>query len=350
MKNFLVAATLGLCLVGTSTQIAFAETELSHRDCLMGDKKDRLVLSARILSQLVKDPATLTPDAELTSLNLVDSTTSIYSQLGKKADDLGCEFTPRARFKTVKDAIYALGNHAMQIKQTKENAPSWLKPGFKAVIAGDDDSKSRIFLTTTPDGFKFYKCEEDPISGTVPHVGTGCDPLMDGTFVVPVEELLNKARGPRHAVLLVLKTVGQFSVAFTSVLGLNLASPVAQTISTMIDPNPLNLVQRDHKISVAIQDLFMLGENNQADLTKDDFILTRRLPFKYADLKQAIQDILQDIDQKEYRELEKYAASVHNPSVKKTTAYKQELEFHNQIVQDYKDGLKAAPQADPKNP
>lgn len=270
------------------------------------------------------------------------------AKLHQSMETIGCAFDDIAQFDTVEQVMDAIEIHSYKISPS--DTPKFLRPGFVAIMAGID-SDNTIVIETTTDGFVFHVCEADPNTfGSKPPAPTpNCQKLLNGSFFIPIDEMLEQTSGLKAAILTVLKAIGSMSIIVTSNLGLTIASPAAQVVSTVIAPDPIASYERDHMVDVATQDMLSMGQRRAGDNPRgeDGMVVTRLLPYSYADLKSAMIDILKSEFKDEYDQLQSYSHDPNDPNILGTPALKMERDFRDRMLKQIQDAATPAPAPSP---
>ena len=349
MMKFRKAVSVGLvvgCAVFTSfgmSSPAFAESfaglKLSKEHCLAGDEKARTKMAQGIFEDLTLE-CVPEQSSELSVFfkNNSKKNHEFMVKLGVEMKKRGCAFSKKMDFSTVSETLASISEKTFQLADPSE-IPSWMQPGFTAVLAGYD-SDSTLVIETSQDGFIFHRCERDDTNPTsvAPPPSLECPLLFNSAVFIPVDRLLLRAGGVKYAVLSVLKAVASVSVVVTSNLGLAAISPIAQTAVNLVNPTPIADLRRDQQVKQAIQDLLEMG--NVKNLDHQDgspagisgpggAVVTRLFPFKYDDMKQAMIDVNQGIEKSMYRQLKMIEKDPENPNMELLPALAMERKFRD---------------------
>ena len=306
--------------------------------CLTGDHATQLVQAQLILDDVTKVEKLargphLPPETNLTDIYDSEQLPDFYIQLSLAVTKRGCAISTRARLDTIGEVLDALTEHTFQIP-INPAVPQWLVPGFKAVLAGYD-SNNTIFIETTLDGFKFHACEKEdgkPDSFAAPP-SEDCPALLNDSIMIPVDQMLKKSSGVKHALLSTLNVLIGLSVIVTSSLGLQFISPAAIVAMTLLNPTPQADIQRDFRVAQANRDLLNMGSKSAR--LDDNQIVTRLLPYKYVDLRQAQVDLFGEVFKSEYKQLNRMHKHIRHPNIQSLQSLKMELDFHTRVQEMY---------------
>ncbi len=329
--------------------------------CLEGTDAEKQNAAQQIFLSLVAETvpakggkmAALPTDEKMMAAFSKDVEGHFFHKLALEMQKHGCAFSDSAKFSSVGETIDSIAKDSYKISPNA-GVPQWLKPGFKAVL-GAYDNNNTIFIETTASGFIFHACEHDSNTpgNDAPAPTESCPTLFNKSLYVPVEELLQRTSGLKYKVLLVLKALAGTSVILTSNLGLGVVSPVAAAVVNLTNPDPLAVMKRDQTIGDATIAFLQLGAHSSA--LDDKLIVSRMLPAKYDDLKEALTDVVGQIFQSEYKKLGEINKHPENPNLSLMPAEQIETEFHERVQKEYEaaksaDGKPAPSESAPSTP
>jgi len=312
--------------------------------CFSGNKLARAVAAENLVQQISgisfsQQRADFPMSSKFQGQNLA----AFYVALAQAIRARGCMFDRGdVNVETYVNVLRSLVFHAHKIEQNKD-IPDWLKPRKFEAVLWAADSENKIVIGTTPDGFTFHACEADPNTyrSKPPPPTTDCPPMMASVLVVPVDEFLKSTTGVEHYFMATLKAFSSIGLIITSNLGLAVASPIAQTATTLVNPMPLSQYQMNYSIDETVTEEIKMGNLHQRDVQGDpqasdqSFVVTRFFPYiNYADLKQGLENDIENVLRPDFKKLGVLDRNPYDMSQVDSSMENLELKAYREILRE----------------
>ena len=341
MNKKLLKLAILFAVFATIPPSAHAGLSLTSQHCLEGSQSERWVQARAIV-------AALRGAEEWSSVDTIQKTAKVdlnkvIPELGKYGDARECEFANNAKFDNDYELVRAVATQFY--KKKKEKAlPTWLNPGFKAVLSGFD-SDNALFIEMTEKGFVFHDCESSDSNVVAPTPNEACPKMFNSSIYVPAEQMFANSVGAKHVVLMSLKIVAEVGVValsvFDSALGntssnlINQISALAGGGATLVNetfgPQPVTDATQLYQGERAISDMIKFGQ-----ISKGGTIVTRILPFTWAELKGSVNQMVEDIFKQDYHQMNQIDRHPKNPkdNGQNYPGLDMEQDFHTRINQE----------------
>ncbi len=318
-------------------KIAPQVSDLSNTPCLTGSRSERRELAIQALQAITDEEIGTVLGKKLTELSIKaipgetkkpDAYKAIQTAISNVKT--GCLFSLKARFETVEDAIDAMSEHAFLVNQTQNTLPIWLRPWFKAVLEGTDDSTRYYLIETRPEGFYFRSCTK--LEGEK----AKCVPFGNKYVSVPVNDLMHAGSGVGHVLLATLKSIGALTVVATTHFSIGYFIPnISSIISNVLNPKPLEAIQNDHRISKTMRKMIEIMKTSP-DIENKRFVDTKIVPYPFDQIGLSIKHLQAQSFKKMCRKYDReFKRSPNNPSLRNSPCYKVEIGLQHDVSEHY---------------